>query len=50
MAAIINGASKIKITSCTFLKDCAQQSKHAKVPVNELKIATFFYAGKVPLL
>lgn len=55
MAAIINGASQIKITNCTFLKDRAQHSKHVKVQVIELKIATFFlmlekclYSSDVP--
>ena len=42
MAVIIKSTSQIKIPPCTFLIDRAQQQKHRKVQVKDLKIATFF--------
>ena len=42
VGAIINSTSQIKIPPCTFLIDRAQQQKHVKVQVKDLKIATSF--------
>ena len=42
MGAIINSTSQIKIPPYTFLIDCAQQQKHVKSQVKDLKISTFF--------
>ena len=42
MGAIINSTSQIKIPPCTFLIDRAQQQKHVKSQVKDLKISTLF--------